>query len=184
MGGSLGSRTINSALARMDDDGGWSRLLGQDPGLRLVASTGVQSSMDYARKIASLPGVLEARPFLSDAPQWIAACDLFVGRAGAMTCAEIASQGKPSVLVPFPHAVDDHQTENARAMAEAGAAIVLKDSEFTSDRLLATLTELIGQPDRLAAMSGNARRWATPEAAATIAAFVAAAVEEHEKARG
>ncbi len=180
MGGSLGSRTINTAFAGMDEGGGWSALLDKYPQLRLVVSTGVQSSVDYTEKIAALPGVLSAEPFLHDAPYWIAACDLFVGRAGAMTCAEIASQGKASVLIPFPHAVDDHQTENARAMKEAGASIVFSDGDFNSLQLLEILGHLIARPGLLAAMSESARRWATPDAASTIAEAVAAALENHE----
>lgn len=180
MGGSLGSRTINTALARMDDAGGWTALLDKYPQLRLAVSTGVQSPVGYPEEIAALPGVLTAEPFLHDAPYWIAACDLFIGRAGAMTCAEIASQGKPSVLIPFPHAVDDHQTENARAMEEVGASLVFSDGDFNSQQLLETLDRLIAQPDLLAAMSKSARRWATPDAAGTIAEMVAAVLENDE----
>ncbi|HPX92915.1 MAG TPA: undecaprenyldiphospho-muramoylpentapeptide beta-N-acetylglucosaminyltransferase [Bacillota bacterium] len=183
MGGSLGSRTINTAFAHMDDEGGWTALMARYPRLRLVISTGVQSSVDCAGEIAALPGVLEAEPFFHDAPYWIAACDLFIGRAGAMTCAEISSQGKPSVLIPFPHAVDDHQTENARAMEEAGASLVLSDEEFNSRRLLEILEHLIARPDLLQAMSESAHRWATPDAAAVIAGTVASAVEKDEMAK-
>lgn len=180
MGGSLGSRTINTAFAGMDQEGGWTALLDKHPRLRLVISTGVQSSVDYARQLAALPGVLAAEPFLHDAPYWIAACDLFIGRAGAMTCAEISSQGKPSVLIPFPHAVDDHQRENARAMEEAGASLVFSDGDFNSRQLLETLEDLIAKPGLLASMSESARRWATPDAAAAIAGMVAQLIEENE----
>ncbi len=180
MGGSLGSRTINTAIARLDESGGWTAFLEKYPRLRLVVSTGVQSSVDFAREISALPGVLAAEPFLHDAPYWIAACDLFIGRAGAMTCAEISSQGKPSVLIPFPHAVDDHQKENARAMEEAGASLVFSDGDFNSRQLLETLDHLIARPDLLAAMSESARRWATPDAAGTIAGMVASVIEQNE----
>ncbi len=184
MGGSLGSRTINQALARMDDQGAWSSLLDKHPSLRLIVSTGVQSKADCAEEIAALPGVIGAHPFLHDAPYWIAACDLFVGRAGAMTCAEISSQGKPSVLVPFPYAVDDHQTENAFAMQQAGASIVFEDRIFDSNRLLETLDDLIAKPDLLASMSEKSHQWATPDAAGSIARFVATVINQDGTVQG
>ena len=183
MGGSLGSRTLNTAVARLDEEGGWSSLLNRYPRLGLAISTGVQSSAGLAEEIGRMPGVIEASPFLHDAPYWIAACDLFVGRAGAMTCAEIASQGKPSILVPFPFAVDEHQTVNARSMEQAGAAVVIEDGAFQSRLLLETLEEMIENPGRLEAMSASAYSWATPEAAAIVAAKALAVLHEDEAGR-
>lgn len=174
MGGSLGARTLNTAVARLDDDGSWSSLLKEHPELRLTISAGVQSKEACVRELAGLPGMLRAEAFFHDAPYWIAACDLFVGRAGAMTCAEIAAQAKASILIPFPYAADDHQTANARAMEEAGAAIVVPDKEFDSQKLLETIKVLIDDPDRLARMGEGAGRWALPDAAGIIAENVLA----------
>ncbi|NLA71960.1 MAG: UDP-N-acetylglucosamine--N-acetylmuramyl-(pentapeptide) pyrophosphoryl-undecaprenol N-acetylglucosamine transferase [Clostridiaceae bacterium] len=172
MGGSLGARTLNNAVAHIDDEGKWSALLEKHPTARLSISTGVQSDKSLADELAKIPGVVKAEHFFHDAPYWIAACDFFVGRAGAMTCAEIAAQAKPSMLIPYPFAADDHQTENARAMQEAGASIICADSDFDSQTLLDTISQMIQQPEVLAEMGESAGRWATPQAARVIAESV------------
>ncbi len=180
MGGSLGARTLNTAVSRMDDQGDWSELLARQPQLRMSVSVGVQSQAGCAEASSELPGILRAESFFLDAPSWIAACDLFIGRAGAMTCAEIAAQAKPSILIPFPFAADDHQTENARAMEEAGAALVIKDGDFDSHSLLTSIESMMEDPDRLALMGQKAGQWATPKAADRIAEGIAAAMTDHE----
>ena len=88
-------------------------------------------------------------------------------RAGALTIAELAAAGVASVLVPFPHAVDDHQTGNARFLAEAGAAILLPQSELTPEKLAGLLRELTRE--KLAAMAEQARALAKPEATRAVA---------------
>ena len=75
--------------------------------------------------------VVELAPFFADLPQRIAAAHLVIGRAGASTVAELATIGRPSILVPYPYAADDHQTANARAFEAAGACIVIPHAEFT-----------------------------------------------------
>lgn len=180
MGGSLGSRTLNTAVSRLDEEGQWSALLERYPQLRIAISTGVQSTETALSDLQAVRGIVRAESFLKDAPHWIAACDLFVGRAGAMTCAEIASQGKPSILVPFPFAADDHQTENARAMKEAGASITYADQDFNSRVLLLTIEEMVESPKRLQSMGESARHWSTPLAATAIAGEVMAVIEAHE----
>lgn len=178
MGGSLGARTLNRAVAHLDLEGSWSSFMKEHPQVRLATSAGVQSSPACVDELAALPGMLRAEPFFHDAPYWIAACDLFIGRAGAMTCAEIAAQAKPSLLIPFPYAADDHQTANARALEEAGAALVFSDQAFDSQKLLETVEALIQDPDRLARMGEGAGRWAIPDAAGIIAESVLAALEK------
>ncbi len=178
MGGSLGARTLNRAVAHLDLEGSWSSFMKEHPQVRLATSAGVQSGPACVDELAALPGMLRAEPFFHDAPYWIAACDLFIGRAGAMTCAEIAAQAKPSLLIPFPYAADDHQTANARALEEAGAALVFSDQAFDSQKLLETVEALIQDPDRLARMGEGAGRWAIPDAAGIIAESVLAALEK------
>jgi len=94
--------------------------------------------------------------------------DLAVCRAGATTVAELTRAGVPSVLVPFPHAAADHQTENARAMAEAGASILIPDHELRS-RLSLVVLDLLGDAGRLEQMTARARELGKPEAAAELA---------------
>ena len=78
-------------------------------------------------------------------------------RSGASTIAELSAAGVPSVLVPFPFAVDDHQTANARYLADAGAAVLIQERELTPERLARELTALLGDRERLARMAEAAR---------------------------
>ncbi len=112
--------------------------------------------------------LLQYEPDLGDV---LAAADLVVGRAGGSVM-EIAAAGRPAILVPYPHATADHQTANARWMADGGAAVVIPDGELTADRLSATISELLGDEDRLREMSLAARRLAKPDAARRIAGEV------------
>jgi UDP-N-acetylglucosamine--N-acetylmuramyl-(pentapeptide) pyrophosphoryl-undecaprenol N-acetylglucosamine transferase len=109
--------------------------------------------------------LLQYEPDLGDV---LAAADLVVARAGGSVM-EIAAAGRPAILIPYPHATADHQTTNARWMADGGAAVVIPDSELTAERLSATIAELLGDEDRLRAMSLAARRLAKPDAAERIA---------------
>jgi UDP-N-acetylglucosamine--N-acetylmuramyl-(pentapeptide) pyrophosphoryl-undecaprenol N-acetylglucosamine transferase len=110
---------------------------------------------------------------LDDMPQQFAASDLVLARSGASTVAELAASGKPSLLTPFPRAADDHQRKNAEAMVEAGAAAMLLEEQMTSDRLLAEIRALLGDPARLTAMGERARALARPGAALRIAQMAA-----------
>ena len=96
-----------------------------------------------------------------------ASADLVICRAGALTVAELAAVGVASVLVPFPHAVDDHQTGNARFLADAGGAVLLPQTELTPQRLAALLQEM--NRERLLAMATKARGCARPDATARVA---------------
>ena len=88
---------------------------------------------------------------------------------------ELAQYGLPAVLVPYPHASADHQTANARWMAEAGAATILRDDELTPQRLRAEVDGLLADPDRLRAMAAASRALARPDAAQVVAREVLAA---------
>ena len=96
------------------------------------------------------------------------AADLVIGRAGATTVAELAIAGKPAVLVPYPHAADNHQEHNAREMAEAGAALMLRQAELTPELLADALRPIVAEPGRRAAMAEAMRRFARPDAASRI----------------
>jgi UDP-N-acetylglucosamine--N-acetylmuramyl-(pentapeptide) pyrophosphoryl-undecaprenol N-acetylglucosamine transferase len=102
---------------------------------------------------------------MADAYRW---ADLVLCRAGALTVAELAAVGVASILVPYPHAVDDHQTANARYLVDAGAAVLLPESEMDVARLRRELA-LLQQPQRLVEMARNARARALPQAAQTVA---------------
>jgi UDP-N-acetylglucosamine--N-acetylmuramyl-(pentapeptide) pyrophosphoryl-undecaprenol N-acetylglucosamine transferase len=108
-----------------------------------------------------------------------AAADIVVCRAGASTIAELAAVGLPSVLVPLPGAPGDHQTANARALQQVGAARLIPDGSLTVDRLAAELDPLLADSTRLADMGRAAKSVAHPGAAAALAALV----EEYARAR-
>jgi UDP-N-acetylglucosamine--N-acetylmuramyl-(pentapeptide) pyrophosphoryl-undecaprenol N-acetylglucosamine transferase len=109
----------------------------------------------------------ELLDFIENMAERYAQADLVICRAGALTVAELAAVGVASILVPFPHAVDDHQTSNARFLVEAGAAAIIPQSELTPERLAEQLRTM----DRasLLAQANQARELARPDAADAVA---------------
>ena len=163
-GGSQGARTINRAVAEAFGDG---------PPFELIHLAG-------ARQVDDVRQLLDGRSpgpryrllgYLDDFHDAVAAADLVVSRAGGSVF-ELAAIGRPSILVPYPHATADHQTKNARWFVDAGAAVLLPDAECTAERLGGLIGELLGDPGRLDAMSAAARTVARPDAAQRIAAAV------------
>jgi UDP-N-acetylglucosamine--N-acetylmuramyl-(pentapeptide) pyrophosphoryl-undecaprenol N-acetylglucosamine transferase len=114
----------------------------------------------------------EVETFFADLPARIAAAHLVVSRAGASTVAEVAAIGRPAILVPLPHALDQDQLANARVLSEAGGAIVLPQAEFTPERLAREIAALADDPDRLVGMAAKARAVGTPDAAERLADLV------------
>jgi UDP-N-acetylglucosamine--N-acetylmuramyl-(pentapeptide) pyrophosphoryl-undecaprenol N-acetylglucosamine transferase len=114
----------------------------------------------------------EVAPFFSDLPARIAASHLIVSRSGASTVAELAAIGRPSILVPLPHALDQDQLANAGVLARAGGAIVLKQDDFTPARLAAEIAALAADADRLAAMAAAAKSAGVLDAADRLADLV------------
>ncbi|TWA86645.1 UDP-N-acetylglucosamine-N-acetylmuramylpentapeptide N-acetylglucosamine transferase [Azospirillum brasilense] len=114
-------------------------------------------------------GGLELESFFRDVPDRLAACHLAVTRAGASTIAELTCVGRPAILVPYPHAMDDHQTANARQLAAAGAAWVMAQPDFTADALAARLKDLLESPDALTAAAQAAHGWGMADAARRLA---------------
>jgi len=110
-------------------------------------------------------------------PQVLAAADLLIGRAGGSTVAELTVVGLGALLVPLPIATRDHQTANAVPLVDAGAAVVVPDAEFDTDRLAAELSPLLDAPGRLAAMAAAAHTLAHPDAAQRVAELI----EEHAR---
>src|SRR5690606_41991542 len=94
--------------------------------------------------------------------------DLVVCRTGALTIAEICSAGLGAMLVPYPHAVDDHQTANARYLEQSGAAVLMPQAQMTPQRLATELTALVGDRQRLVQMAHAARQLAQPSATAAV----------------
>ena len=114
----------------------------------------------------------ELAPFFEDMPERLAAAHLVICRAGASTAAELTIAGRPAILVPFPSAADDHQTANARALAEAGAGWLMPQSALTAEALAERLTALLSAPALLAKAAGCARAIAHEDAAGRLADLV------------
>lgn len=108
-------------------------------------------------------------PFIDDMAAAYQRADVVICRSGAMTVTELSALGVPSILVPFPFAVDDHQTRNAEHLADAGAAVLMPQSNFDADSLAAVLSRLGSQREELKAMSEAAHRCFVPQAAQTVA---------------
>jgi UDP-N-acetylglucosamine--N-acetylmuramyl-(pentapeptide) pyrophosphoryl-undecaprenol N-acetylglucosamine transferase len=169
VGGSQGARSINrcaiAAFAERD---------GRD--FHVLHLAGRRDHDDLAERLEEAPArsrytLLSYEPDLGDS---LAACDLVLARAGG-SIFEFAAAGRPAILVPYPHATADHQHDNARWMAEAGAAVVLEDAALDADRLLASVAALLGDGRRLGDMSAASRALARPDAAARVADEVLAA---------
>jgi len=171
-GGSQGARLFNIHLPGIA-----SALLDAVPGLTILHQSGArhfeQTQAAYAASGAD-PARYEVRPFLHDMPARFARASLIMARSGASTVAELAAAGKPSLLVPFAAAADNHQLRNAQEMVAVGAALLLSENDLDSPgKLLAALTGLLTSPEKLAAMSAVARAQARPDAAFRIAARIA-----------
>ena len=169
-GGSQGARVLNQTLPQI-----LVPLLAAVPGLTVLHQAGARhaetTQAAYAASGAD-PARWQVHAFLDDMPARFAAADLILARSGAGTVAELAAAGKPAVLVPFPQAADDHQRRNAEVMAEAGAAVMILESELTPEGLLRELVDRLGSPEQLAVMSESARTLAHPDATEVIAGMV------------
>jgi UDP-N-acetylglucosamine--N-acetylmuramyl-(pentapeptide) pyrophosphoryl-undecaprenol N-acetylglucosamine transferase len=113
-------------------------------------------------------------PFFPDLPAKMAAAHLVISRSGASTVSEIAAIGRPSVLVPYPHALDHDQAENAAALKAAGGAEVIAQAELSPERLASILADTMASPAQLAAMAEQARATGKPDAARLLADLVEA----------
>ena len=128
-----------------------------------------------ARKIYQEAGIeAEVAPFFSNMAERLAMAHLVIGRSGASTCSELAVAGLPSVLIPLKIATDDHQTLNAKALKDAGAATVIAEDDVTVEALVAALEPLLADPTKLTTMSAAARSVALPQATLSLADLVEA----------
>ncbi|MGZ5230549.1 MAG: undecaprenyldiphospho-muramoylpentapeptide beta-N-acetylglucosaminyltransferase [Burkholderiales bacterium] len=161
LGGSQGAKALNDvvpqAIARMS----------QNARPKVIHQAGAAHLDAVRANYASAAVEASVVPFIEDMAGSYAAADLMICRAGASTIAELAAAGVPAVLIPFPQAVDDHQTQNARFLAERGAALLIPQSELTPQRLADLLAEFTR--DKLLAMAKQARAAGKPDATRTVA---------------
>jgi UDP-N-acetylglucosamine--N-acetylmuramyl-(pentapeptide) pyrophosphoryl-undecaprenol N-acetylglucosamine transferase len=159
-GGSQGSRTLNEAAR-----GSWTAFREAPFRVRLVHQTGAAAHESIARDFAKTGLRGEITPFIRDMPAAFAQADLIVCRSGAGAVSELAAAGKPSILVPFPFAADQHQLKNAEEFARAGAARLVLDREMHGQRLFDEAAQLIAEEGRLESMGRKVRTFAHPGAA-------------------
>lgn len=161
VGGSLGAQALNDLVPKA------LALLPAEKRPAVVHQSGRQH-LDILRANYAAAGVeADVRDYIEDMAAAYRTCDFAICRAGAMTVAELACAGVPAVLVPFPFAVDDHQTGNAEFLAEAGAAWLIQQKDLTAEKLAALIAGL--DRGQLAAMAGKARALAKPDATARVA---------------
>ena len=163
IGGSQGARILNEIVP------GAISLLGCR--VELLHQTGVallEQTRDAYRKLGIK---VQIESFIEDMASTYRWADLVICRAGAMTVSELAAAGLAAILVPFPYAIDDHQTHNARYLVDAGAALLLDQKAFSEQRLAHELQELLADIGRIQSMSQAARRLARPDAAQVVADY-------------
>lgn len=168
VGGSLGAKAINEALPQA------LALLPQDERPRVLHQTGKQHFEAVKRAYQQAGVQADIKPFVDEMARHYGEADLVICRAGALTVAELAAAGVASILIPFPFAVDDHQTRNARFLSTHGAAVLLPQGELNPEKLAQLLRELRdGESGRekLLAMARQARGLAKADAALTVAAI-------------
>lgn len=165
LGGSQGAEALNEVLP-----GALARAAEAGLSLSVVHQAG-RGREDAVHRSYAARGLADVTvvPFLDDVAERMAAADLIVARAGAVTVAEISAIGRAAVFVPFPHAADDHQAKNALSLAELGGAICLRQEEADEARLGAEITALLGDDERRARMAAAAREHGRPSAAEDIA---------------
>ncbi len=171
-GGSQGARVFNTLMPQIA-----ARLLDAVPGLTILHQAGgrhAEVALAAYRSSGADPARWEVHGFLDDMPARFASADLILARSGAATVAELAAAGKPSLLVPFPQAADDHQRKNAEALVAAGGAELLIERDLYQESLLRRLIGLLTSDERRQRMSAAARTLAHPDAAERIAEMVLA----------
>ncbi len=174
VGGSQGSAALNRTILEAVEvvERGEA---GRPEDVHLLWSTGPAHHGGVTEALDELgsPGWVRAVAYLEDMPSALAAADLAVSRAGAMATAELLNRGLPAVLVPLPTAAADHQTRNALALEQAGAAVVLEERGLTGKTLWDEILGMIRNEDVLSRMAAAARDRAHPRAAEEIAAAIA-----------
>lgn len=161
VGGSQGARALNHELPAKFYQ------IAEQYGIEVTHQAGDQGvpAVSDAYEALSLDATVVA--FISRMDQAYQEADIVVCRAGALTVSELASAAMPSVLIPFPHAVDDHQTKNGQQLAKAGAAVIVQESEL--DIFVAKMSDILRAPENLTQMARAARSVSKPEATIDVA---------------
>lgn len=166
MGGSLGARAINSAVKFLIE----SRYEKKDCYYLHATGKAGAGMIDEIKEKINLdenPQIM-LREYINDMDRCLAAADIVICRAGASSLSEIQALGKPSILVPYPYAAENHQYYNAKTLADRDAAILIEEKDFTGERLLSEVEKLLADPKKLAEMGRNAKDMAILDASQRI----------------
>jgi UDP-N-acetylglucosamine--N-acetylmuramyl-(pentapeptide) pyrophosphoryl-undecaprenol N-acetylglucosamine transferase len=166
LGGSLGATALNERLPEA-----LARVRKRVPEVTIVhqAGAGREATVQEAYGAQGVARDVQVLPFLEDVAQAMADADVIVARAGAVTLAELKAVGRPSILIPFPYAADDHQGKNAEALQALGGALCVRQDQATPDRLATELERLLSDGELRARMGKAARSEGRPEAATEVA---------------
>ncbi|MBK6976466.1 MAG: undecaprenyldiphospho-muramoylpentapeptide beta-N-acetylglucosaminyltransferase [Cytophagaceae bacterium] len=161
VGGSLGALSVNKSIAA-----GLQQLLNLD--IQIIWQTG-KTFIDQAKeKVGNLQtSRVYVSDFIYEMDQAYAAADIVISRAGALSVSELSLVAKPAILVPYPFAAEDHQTQNALSLSSKNAAVLIKDSEL-NEKLMDTVSELVANKEKLSDLSENIKKFAKPLAAKEI----------------
>ncbi len=162
-GGSQGAHSINTAF--FDALG----LMENPDKYNIIHQTGIRDEILFKEKYRDLNIKATARAFFHNMPDLLTIADIAITRAGAGTISELCINRLPAILVPFPHAADDHQTFNAKALEHKGAAVLIHDTELNGQVLKETLENLLENKDQLAHMKDRLKKLARPDAGNQIA---------------
>jgi len=166
-GGSLGARALNEAAVGLMEN----LTVGREDMMQ-IHGTGARG-YEYTKQLMESRGVKEGervilKEYIDDMPLYMAAADLVICRAGAMTLTELAMMQKPAILIPSPNVTDNHQYKNAKVLADAGAAELIQESELTEERLAETVAELARDLSRCEGMSRRIAAFAREDAGILI----------------
>ena len=166
-GGSLGARRINESmealLCRSASDGRYNHIHGYGQYGAFI----LDDLMSAGVNLSTCPN-LDVREFILDMPRCMAAADLVICRAGAITLSELQARGKPSILIPSPNVAENHQYHNAMALVKRNAAECLEESELSGEALIKLADSITGDPDRMRIMASNANKMAITDACSRI----------------
>lgn len=163
LGGSQGAHAINVAMVAAAAE-----LCRRHAGLDIVHQTGSRDLADVREGYRRAGITARTESFLDGVAGEMTSADLVICRAGATTLAELAALGRPTVLVPFPAATDDHQTKNAQVLVNGGAAALIAERDLTPERLVDVVSGLLADAEHRAAMAAAMKTFARPDAAARI----------------
>jgi UDP-N-acetylglucosamine--N-acetylmuramyl-(pentapeptide) pyrophosphoryl-undecaprenol N-acetylglucosamine transferase len=162
LGGSLGAEPLNKLLPTA------LALLPAERRPEVLHQSGKAHAQVTGERYAGAGVAAQVEPFIRDMASAYGWADLVICRSGALTVSELAAAGLPALLMPLPHAIDDHQTRNADYLAKEGAAVLLPQGSTDAATLAAQLTEVLMHPERLNSMARAAQRQARPDATRSV----------------